>query len=101
VPRPVDQDDAVLRRQPLAQRQPGVAEIAAGAMQQQHRRSVRGAEFQHMQAAAVDVDKAAGRRIAALDQPRAGKGHRRKRDHDHDKAEHDHLEKAQWTDHIL
>ena len=67
VPRPVDQDDAIARGQPVAERQPHILEIAAGAVQQHDRRRVNGAKLQQMQPAAGDLDKASLWRMGALD----------------------------------
>ena len=100
VTRPIDQNDAVARRQPVAERQPDIAEIAAGAMQQNDGRGVGAAAFDDVQTAAVDGDKSSGRRIGALDQACADKTHNGQRGHKNGGYKDDHSKKAQWTVHI-
>ena len=67
VARPIDQDDAIARGEPVAERDAHVVEIAAGAVQQHDRRRAGGAKLQQMQPAAGHLDKAPGRRMGALD----------------------------------
>jgi hypothetical protein len=69
----IDKNDAMPCGQPLAERQPHVFEIAAGAMDKNDRQSGIGAELGDMLAQAADVDEAAARRMRPLDQPRPDK----------------------------
>jgi hypothetical protein len=72
----IDQNDPAGLGQPVAEREPKVAEIAAGATHQ-HDRPVQSAdppplplaEFEDMKPSAIDLDKAAGRRVRRLDAP--------------------------------
>src|SRR3954468_7885715 len=82
VPRPIDQDDAMARGQPVAERQPHVLKIAAGAVQQHDWRRVWRAKFQQMQPAAGDLDKASLWRMGALDAANAELGQERERAED-------------------
>ena len=66
----IDQDDAVPRGKTLAERQPHVFEIAAGAVEKNDRQTGSAAKLDHMLAQAADVDEAAARRMRPLDQPR-------------------------------
>ncbi len=68
-PGAVHQDDAMSRGKTLAERQPHVFEIAAGAVDKNDWQSGIGAELGHMLAQAADVDEAAARRMGPLDQP--------------------------------
>ncbi len=66
----VDQDDAAVRRQPVAEGEAQVLEIAARAMHKHDREPVarrRGAKLQHMQLAALDLDEAPGSRMGSFD----------------------------------
>ena len=79
----IDQNDPAGLRQPVAERQPEVAEIAAGTVHQ-HDRPVRiGApspcsslltEFEDVKPAAIDFDKAARGRVGHLDAPDGERG---------------------------
>src|SRR5215218_11193773 len=68
--RPVDGDDPEAPRQPLAERRHGIARGAGGAVQEKHRRVGLAPLRRHLddvQAPARDLDEAAGRRMARLD----------------------------------
>ena len=68
--RPIDGDDPEAPRQPLAKRRHGIARGAGGAVQEKHRRLGLASLRRHLddvQAPARDLNEAAGRRIARLD----------------------------------
>ncbi len=79
----IDQNDASRPREPVAEREPEVAEISAGAMDQHDRPArigcVRGAftsasgwrQIEDVKPAAVDFDETAGGRMGRLDAPRS------------------------------
>jgi len=72
MPRTIDQDHAMIAREPLAQSQPHVVEIAARAVQQHDRHAdILRDKLENVQAPAVDLHQAAGRRMLPLDQERA------------------------------
>ena len=75
----VDQDDAAVRCQPVAEGEAQVLEIAAGAMHKHDRELVltrRGAKLQHMQLAALDLDQAPRSRMGSFDAGRFQDRHR-------------------------
>jgi hypothetical protein len=87
---PVDQDDAVALRQPVAERQPHVGEVAARAVQQHDRRRIARSKFEDMETSAIDIDETSGRRIAALDRIGAGQRHAGQYRDDNGQAKKDH-----------
>jgi hypothetical protein len=90
MPRTIDQDHAMIAREPLAQSQPHVLEIAARAVQQHDRdTTVLRAKFKNVQAPTVDLHRAAGRRMLPLDQERADSRRERQQPDDERDAERD------------
>jgi len=53
--RAINQNDAVIRSQPITESQPHIPEIGTGTMQQHQWRRIGAAQFDDVQSAAVDV----------------------------------------------
>src|SRR6202040_2129951 len=91
--RSVDENDAVTRGQLLAQIEPHVFEVAAGAMDKKKRRRIRRrrSKLDHVLTDMAHFNEAAARRMSASNQPRPDRGDERaKREHDSDDDERMH-----------
>ena len=97
---PVDEDHAIVRGQPVGQRQAHVFEIGARAVQQHDRRRVGWAKLHQVKPAAFDLDETARGRMGALDlvdpdSRENGKRAEKRRHHRKDREGH-----AQKTGHV-
>jgi hypothetical protein len=79
MPRTVDQDNAIVRRKPIAERKLHVQKVRGGTVQQHNRRRIRGAKLQNMQPTPRDLYKVAGRCVGTFDAANANLGEHGKR----------------------
>ena len=63
----VDEDHAIVRRQPIGERQAHVLKIGARPVQQHDRRCIGRAKLDQVKAATLDLDETARRRMGPLD----------------------------------
>jgi hypothetical protein len=63
----IDQDNAIIRSQPITEGKSHISKIGTAAMQQDYWRCVGGTKLNEMQSAAFDVDKTSQREMCPFD----------------------------------